>query len=73
MQPGATTCTEDRIRHALERCLHGLNFNRRSTSWSGRSEEAGEVLLGPKEASGLAVSTGPGMEADRFWFQLCVT
>ncbi|XP_036078437.1 phosphoinositide 3-kinase regulatory subunit 5 isoform X3 [Rousettus aegyptiacus] len=34
MQPGATTCTEDRIRHALERCLHGLNFNRRSTSWS---------------------------------------
>ncbi|XP_039703272.1 phosphoinositide 3-kinase regulatory subunit 5 isoform X2 [Pteropus medius] len=34
MQPGATTCTEDRIRHALERCLHGLSLNRRSTSWS---------------------------------------
>ncbi|XP_008151684.2 phosphoinositide 3-kinase regulatory subunit 5 [Eptesicus fuscus] len=35
MQPGATTCTEDRIQHALERCLHGLSLNRRrSTSWS---------------------------------------
>ncbi|KAG8507077.1 LOW QUALITY PROTEIN: Phosphoinositide 3-kinase regulatory subunit 5 [Galemys pyrenaicus] len=34
MQPGATTCTEDRILHALERCLHGLSLNRRSTSWS---------------------------------------
>ncbi|KAL2765825.1 phosphoinositide 3-kinase regulatory subunit 5 isoform 4 [Daubentonia madagascariensis] len=34
MQPGATTCTEDRIQHALERCLHGLSLSRRSTSWS---------------------------------------
>uniref|UniRef100_A0A8C8ZSD9 Phosphoinositide 3-kinase regulatory subunit 5 n=1 Tax=Prolemur simus TaxID=1328070 RepID=A0A8C8ZSD9_PROSS len=34
MQPGATTCTEDRIQHALERCLHGLSLGRRSTSWS---------------------------------------
>ncbi|XP_024420724.1 phosphoinositide 3-kinase regulatory subunit 5 isoform X1 [Desmodus rotundus] len=34
MQPGATTCTEDRIQHALERCLHGLSLNRSSTSWS---------------------------------------
>ncbi|XP_047688525.1 phosphoinositide 3-kinase regulatory subunit 5 isoform X1 [Prionailurus viverrinus] len=34
MQPGATTCTEDRIQHALERCLHGLSLSRCSTSWS---------------------------------------
>uniref|UniRef100_A0A4W2E3W4 Phosphoinositide 3-kinase regulatory subunit 5 n=1 Tax=Bos indicus x Bos taurus TaxID=30522 RepID=A0A4W2E3W4_BOBOX len=34
MQQGATTCTEDRIQHALERCLHGLSLSRRSTSWS---------------------------------------
>uniref|UniRef100_A0A2K5IGD0 Phosphoinositide 3-kinase regulatory subunit 5 n=1 Tax=Colobus angolensis palliatus TaxID=336983 RepID=A0A2K5IGD0_COLAP len=34
MQPGVTTCTEDRIQHALERCLHGLSLGRRSTSWS---------------------------------------
>ncbi|XP_008563664.1 PREDICTED: phosphoinositide 3-kinase regulatory subunit 5 [Galeopterus variegatus] len=34
MQPGATTCTEDRIQHALERCLHGLSLSRHSTSWS---------------------------------------
>ncbi|XP_075415251.1 phosphoinositide 3-kinase regulatory subunit 5 isoform X2 [Tenrec ecaudatus] len=34
MQPGATTCTEDRIQHALERCLHGLSVSRSSTSWS---------------------------------------
>lgn len=34
MQPGTTTCTEDRILHALERCLHGLSLNRHSTSWS---------------------------------------
>ncbi|XP_004684655.1 PREDICTED: phosphoinositide 3-kinase regulatory subunit 5 [Condylura cristata] len=34
MQPGATTCTEDRILHALERCLHGISLSRRSTSWS---------------------------------------
>ncbi|XP_012868495.1 PREDICTED: phosphoinositide 3-kinase regulatory subunit 5 isoform X1 [Dipodomys ordii] len=34
MQPGTTTCTEDRIQHALERCLHGLTLGRRSTSWS---------------------------------------
>ncbi|XP_062967524.1 phosphoinositide 3-kinase regulatory subunit 5 isoform X2 [Cynocephalus volans] len=34
MQPGATTCTEDRIQHALERCLHGLSLGRHSTSWS---------------------------------------
>nr|XP_044987871.1 phosphoinositide 3-kinase regulatory subunit 5 isoform X2 [Jaculus jaculus] len=34
MQPGATTCTEDRIQHALERCLHGLSLGRRSASWS---------------------------------------
>ncbi|XP_027630714.1 phosphoinositide 3-kinase regulatory subunit 5 isoform X2 [Tupaia chinensis] len=34
MQPGATTCTEDRIQHALERCLHGLSLSRRSASWS---------------------------------------
>ncbi|XP_047403514.1 phosphoinositide 3-kinase regulatory subunit 5 isoform X2 [Sciurus carolinensis] len=34
MQPGATTCTEDRIQHALERCLHGLSLGRGSTSWS---------------------------------------
>ncbi|XP_062072505.1 phosphoinositide 3-kinase regulatory subunit 5 [Lepus europaeus] len=34
MQPGATTCTEDRIQHALDRCLHGLSLGRRSTSWS---------------------------------------
>lgn len=34
MQPGATTCTEDRIQHALERCLHGLSLNRHATSWS---------------------------------------
>uniref|UniRef100_A0A452UTK1 Phosphoinositide 3-kinase regulatory subunit 5 n=1 Tax=Ursus maritimus TaxID=29073 RepID=A0A452UTK1_URSMA len=34
MQPGATTCTEDRIQHALERCLHGLSLSRCSSSWS---------------------------------------
>ncbi|XP_058415712.1 phosphoinositide 3-kinase regulatory subunit 5 isoform X2 [Diceros bicornis minor] len=34
MQPGATTCTEDRIQHALERCLHGLSLSRCTTSWS---------------------------------------
>ncbi|KAM6164921.1 phosphoinositide 3-kinase regulatory subunit 5 isoform 2-T2 [Rhynchocyon petersi] len=34
MQPGATTCTEDRIQHALERCLHGLSLSRHSKSWS---------------------------------------
>ncbi|XP_044105014.1 phosphoinositide 3-kinase regulatory subunit 5 isoform X2 [Neovison vison] len=34
MQPGATTCTEDRIQHALDRCLHGLSLSRCSTSWS---------------------------------------
>lgn len=34
MQPAATTCTEDRIQHALERCLHGLSLGRRSASWS---------------------------------------
>uniref|UniRef100_A0A8D2I6I9 Phosphoinositide 3-kinase regulatory subunit 5 n=1 Tax=Urocitellus parryii TaxID=9999 RepID=A0A8D2I6I9_UROPR len=34
MQPGATTCTEDRIQHALERCLHGLSLGRSTTSWS---------------------------------------
>ncbi|XP_055971068.1 phosphoinositide 3-kinase regulatory subunit 5-like [Sorex fumeus] len=34
MQTGTTTCTEDRILHALERCLHGLSLNRHSTSWS---------------------------------------
>ncbi|XP_049622313.1 phosphoinositide 3-kinase regulatory subunit 5 [Suncus etruscus] len=34
MQPGTTTCTEDRILHALERCLHGLSLNCHSTSWS---------------------------------------
>ncbi|XP_006863480.1 PREDICTED: phosphoinositide 3-kinase regulatory subunit 5 isoform X2 [Chrysochloris asiatica] len=34
MQPGATTCTEDRIQHALERCLHGLSLSRHSSSWS---------------------------------------
>lgn len=45
MQPGATTCTEDRIQHALERCLHGLSLNHhRSTSWSGRSEGLGGAL-----------------------------
>nr|KAF6416764.1 phosphoinositide-3-kinase regulatory subunit 5 [Molossus molossus] len=72
MQPGATTCTEDRIQHALERCLHGLSFNRhRSSSWSGRSEGTRGVLLKPKQASGAAGSPGRGMEAGRFWFQLC--
>nr|AAN84787.1 PI3-kinase gamma regulatory subunit p101 [Mus musculus] len=34
MQPAATTCTEDRIQHALERCLHGLSLGRRSAPWS---------------------------------------
>nr|XP_020041753.1 phosphoinositide 3-kinase regulatory subunit 5 isoform X5 [Castor canadensis] len=34
MQPGSTTCTEDRIQHALERCLHGLSLGLRSTSRS---------------------------------------
>ncbi|XP_066220954.1 phosphoinositide 3-kinase regulatory subunit 5-like [Saccopteryx leptura] len=34
MQPGATTCTEDRILHALERCLHGLSLSRHATSWA---------------------------------------
>ncbi|XP_058139474.1 phosphoinositide 3-kinase regulatory subunit 5 [Dasypus novemcinctus] len=33
MQPEATTCTEDRIQHALERCLHGLSLSRGSTTW----------------------------------------
>lgn len=62
MQPGATTCTEDRIQHALERCLHGLSLSRRSTSWSGRSQGAGEAHLGPGGAAGAVVSTGSGME-----------
>ncbi|XP_060219427.1 phosphoinositide 3-kinase regulatory subunit 5 isoform X2 [Meriones unguiculatus] len=34
MQPAATTCTEDRIHHALERCLHGLSLGRRAAPWS---------------------------------------
>ncbi|EGV93855.1 Phosphoinositide 3-kinase regulatory subunit 5 [Cricetulus griseus] len=34
MQSAATTCTEDRIQHALERCLHGLSLGRRSAPWS---------------------------------------
>lgn len=43
MQPAATTCTEDRIQHALERCLHGLSLGRRSAPWSGGSGELGDV------------------------------
>ncbi|XP_051851629.1 phosphoinositide 3-kinase regulatory subunit 5 isoform X1 [Antechinus flavipes] len=34
MQSMATTCTEDRIQHALERCLHGLNVSRGTTTWT---------------------------------------
>ncbi|XP_028912839.1 phosphoinositide 3-kinase regulatory subunit 5 isoform X3 [Ornithorhynchus anatinus] len=33
-QPPPTTCTEDRIQHALERCLHGLSVEPLSSSWS---------------------------------------
>ncbi|XP_074081713.1 phosphoinositide 3-kinase regulatory subunit 5 isoform X2 [Macrotis lagotis] len=34
MQSMATTCTEDRIQHALERCLHGLSVSRGTTTWT---------------------------------------
>ncbi|KAI1232262.1 hypothetical protein IHE44_0006704 [Lamprotornis superbus] len=30
-----TTCTEDRIYHALERCLHGLSRDAVSSRWAG--------------------------------------
>jgi hypothetical protein len=59
MQPGSTTCTEDRIQHALERCLHGLSLGLRSTSRSGRSGEAGRQ----SRAQGSLRSHGrPGMK-----------
>ncbi|XP_043855921.1 phosphoinositide 3-kinase regulatory subunit 5 isoform X2 [Dromiciops gliroides] len=34
MQSMATTCTEDRIQHALERCLHGLSVSRGTATWT---------------------------------------
>ncbi|XP_072497154.1 phosphoinositide 3-kinase regulatory subunit 5 isoform X1 [Notamacropus eugenii] len=34
MQSMATTCTEDRIQHALERCLHGLSVGRGTATWT---------------------------------------
>lgn len=40
-----TTCTEDRIYHALERCLHGLSRDAVSSRWAGRSPVNHELVL----------------------------
>lgn len=40
-----TTCTEDRIYHALERCLHGLSRDAVSSRWAGRCPVNRELVF----------------------------
>lgn len=73
-----TTCTEDRIHHALERCLHGLSRSAvSSTTWTGRGSSICTSSQGTEPPHQVLYGLGPLNEMYAYkpiWFSFgCIT